>query len=199
MNPNKDKMDKRQVENLLKYGAYDLFNEQADKASERCARVRSSAWPAVPLPTLHALPGSFCEEDIDMILEKRARVVRQIVDVSTRPAGCLVASHSPSCSRCAGPNTTQTQNPDAASFSKATFRAANADSGVRACAALASLAAGAPKAHGAVRRTLTRQVDVMAPDFWEKLLPDETSGARMLARLRAGGRAGSHTRPWPMC
>ncbi len=48
MNPNKDKMDKRQVENLLKYGAYDLFNEQADKASERCVRVRSSAQPAVP-------------------------------------------------------------------------------------------------------------------------------------------------------
>lgn len=47
------KLDKKEIDALLKYGAYDLFNEKADQASE-----------------------TFCEEDIDQILSKRTTVLK---------------------------------------------------------------------------------------------------------------------------
>ena len=47
-------IDKKEVESLLKYGAYDLFNEAADAASRQ-----------------------FCEDDIDLILQQRTTVVTQ--------------------------------------------------------------------------------------------------------------------------
>ena len=50
-------LDKKEVESLLKYGAYDLFNADADAASQK-----------------------FCEEDIDQILQKRTTVVTQQPD-----------------------------------------------------------------------------------------------------------------------
>ena len=46
-------MDKKEIDSLLKYGAYDLFNERADQASAK-----------------------FCEDDIDTILQERATVIK---------------------------------------------------------------------------------------------------------------------------
>jgi len=46
-------LDKKEIDTLLKYGAYDLFNEKADEQSQK-----------------------FCEEDIDQILQKRATLIK---------------------------------------------------------------------------------------------------------------------------
>ena len=49
----KSKLNSEEIEGLLKYGAYDLFNDKADEASR-----------------------NFCEDDIDQILKKRSTVLR---------------------------------------------------------------------------------------------------------------------------
>jgi hypothetical protein len=101
------KMDSKEIDGLIKYGAYDLFNERADNASR-----------------------SFCEEDIDQILQTRARVIRTEVSQEQKDADNV--------------------------FSKAVFASSDTDT----------------------------KVKIDDPDFWEKLLPDLKSPAKLLARLQ---------------
>jgi hypothetical protein len=106
------KSDKKQIESLIKHGAYDLFNEVADQASR-----------------------SFCDADIDSILKDRTITLTTGGDNETKVVG--------------------------STFSKANFSASAADT----------------------------ELDVDAPDFWEKVLPDNSSASKLLVRLR-GGDAG---------
>lgn len=104
-------MDKKEIDLLLKYGAYDLFNEQADKAS-----------------------ADFCKEDIEDILERRVKVVKS------------------------GGNDDAEKGYTPSSFASATFAASAEDS----------------------------QIDVNDDNFWEQIIPDNTSADKLTARLDSG-------------
>ena len=116
-------VDKKEVESLLKYGAYDLFNEAADAASQK-----------------------FCEDDIDQILQQRTTIVTQQAELDEEGESEETAD---------GVSAQRRRRQGTSTFSKANFTSAASDSAV----------------------------DLHASDFWEQIIPDQRTAAKLAQRL----------------
>jgi hypothetical protein len=110
-------LDNREIDTLLKYGAYALFREDEDKESERVKR--------------------FMAEDIDKILERSERVVWN----ATQKSGTTGSS----------------------TFSKATFSIGDTTTNDE--------------------QETKETIDFQAPDFWDRILPEEQNVAWLMKRL----------------